>query len=204
MTHENPWLTRSPASPSPSALPPAPARSVPATGPTRPQSAVRAPDGVDQLPLRVQDRRAVLWVVGAHGGAGESSLAALDPLWAEGGHAWPAAPVGERHPALVVARSSARGLTAAQDAARQWAAGLVPGVLLLGLVVIADAPGRMPRVLRDRAQVVAGGYPRSWNLPWIEAWRLGEPITPETGPREVADLVKDLNSLLHPGARANR
>ncbi|WP_125778380.1 DUF6668 family protein [Antribacter gilvus] len=180
--------------------PPETTRVVPATGPTGPQSAVPVPDGVDQLRLRVPDRRAELWIVGAHGGAGESSLAALDPLWAEAGHAWPAAASNERLAAIVVARSNVRGLTAAQAAARQWATRMVPRVQLFGLVVIADAPGRLPKPLRDLSRVVAGGYPRSWTLPWIESWRLGEPIAIETAPREVSNLVKDLNTLLYPGA----
>jgi hypothetical protein len=56
---------------------------------------------------------------------------------------------------------------------RQWAAGLVPSVEVLGLVVMADAPGRVPRSLRDLLQVVSGGVPRTWTVPWVEAWRVG-------------------------------
>src|SRR4029079_17379597 len=93
---------------------------------------------------------------------------------------------------VVAARTDARGLRAAKHAARQWASGLVPGTQLLGLVLVADAPGRIPRPLRDLAKVVSGGYPRTWHVPWIESWRLGEIPSVETSPREVRRVVDDL------------
>ena len=99
-----------------------------------------------------------------------------------------------------MARSNVRGLRAAQSAATTWAAGLAPSVDVVGLVVVADAPGRLPRALRDLHQLVAGGVPRTWLVPWIEAWRIGEPISLDTAPREVRRLVDDLRALLGPGA----
>lgn len=168
------------------------------TGPVRPQSGVPAPDLVDQLPLRRVDRRGSLWVLGAHGGAAESTIADLDDSWAAAGHAWPVVPPGD--PAarvVIVARTSARGLLAAKSAAKQWAAGLVGGVELLGLVLVADAPGRLPRPLRDLAKVVGGGYPRTWQVPWIESWRLGEQASTDAA-REVHRLVDQLSTLLPP------
>jgi hypothetical protein len=101
---------------------------------------------------------------------------------------------------VVVARTSTRGLTAAKFAARQWASGLVPDTHLLGLILIADAPGRLPKPLRDLSKVVGGGYPRTWHLPWIESWRLGETPSAATASREVRQLVDDLRGLLNTGA----
>jgi hypothetical protein len=101
---------------------------------------------------------------------------------------------------VVVARTNVRGLTAAKAAAKQWASGLVPEVKLHGLVLVADAPGRLPRPLRDLSRVVSGGYPRAWQLPWVESWRLGDPIDLDAAPREVRRLVDDLNILLPNGA----
>lgn len=95
---------------------------------------------------------------------------------------------------FVVARSNLRGLAAAQVAAQQWASRLVPGVDLLGLVVMADAPGRLPRPLRDRLQVVAGGYARTWTVPWIETWRSSE-VDSAAAPREVRRVVDELTAL---------
>lgn len=109
-----------------------------------------------------------LLVLGAHGGAGESTLAAW--LGAqECGHAWPDPPVA-RARVLLVARTHAGGLAAARQASRQWAAGQVP-VELIGLVLIGDAPGRLPKVLRAQVRQVAGAVPRTWTIPFLPALR---------------------------------
>lgn len=202
----NPWLTQ----PENVAVP-APAVSTqrslpPATGPVAPQRGVPAPDRIDQLPVYDRHRTAPLWWLSTHGGAGESSLASLVPDWSAAEHAWPRHPDQTPARVVLVARSHMRGLRAAQTAATQWAAGLVPHAEVLGLVVVADAPGRLPRPLRDFAHVVAGGVPRTWTVPWIDAWRLGEPPALADAPREVRRLVDDLRALLNPGAAgtANR
>lgn len=192
----NPWL---PTPPRPADEPSAPAP-VATTGPVRPQRGVPAPDRVDQLPSRQVERAPALWILGAHGGAGESTISDLDDDWSDGGHAWPAVKSGEPVRVLVVARTNARGLIAAKSAAKQWAAGLVDGVEVLGLVLVADAPGRLPRPLRELAKVVAGGYPRTWSLPWLESWRLGEHVSAEADARPVRRLVDDLRKLLTSGA----
>jgi hypothetical protein len=190
----NPWLSR-PTKPNPGEA--APIAAVPDTfGPVAPQRGVPAPDRVDQLPIRDHAASAALWWVGVHGGAGESTLASLIPGWQAAEHAWPrtAAPTPAR--TVLVARSDARGLRAAQDAMRQWAAGLVPSVEVLGLAVMADAPGRLPRSLRELLQVVSGGVPRTWSVPWVDAWRVGEPPAPSDAPREVQRLVDELSAIL--------
>jgi hypothetical protein len=137
-----------------------------------------------------------LWWLGVHGGAGETTLAQLlEGSW-ETGHAWPQteANATERPNVILVARTNARGLRAAQLAAIEWASGSV-AVHLHGLVLIADAPGRLPKPLKDFALVVAGGVPRVWRLPWVEAWRLGEPVCAETAPRVVAAFLDELRAL---------
>lgn len=187
----NPWLDE----PEPAELPDAaPVEPIATTGPTVPQRGVPVPDHVDRLRVIERNLTPALWVVGAHGGAGESSLAALDSDWAAADHAWPLSPNGATH-VVLTARTSATGLRAAQNAATHWAAGLDAEVRLVGLVLIADAPGRLPRALREYAQVVAGGVPRTWHLPWIERWRLGEPPDPASVPREVRKLTEDLTTL---------
>lgn len=93
-----------------------------------------------------------------------------------------------------------RGLRAAQAAATQWASGIVPHVEVLGLVIVSDAPGRLPRPLREFAQLVSGGLPRTWTVPWIDSWRLGETPTLADSPRAVRRLVDELHAILEPGA----
>lgn len=195
----NPWVSRR-VTPEPSAPLYTETPTSRPTGPLMPQHGVPAPDRVDQLPTFRQTHAAELWWLGAHGGAGESSLAALVPAWPAAEHGWPDTSGTEPSRVVVTARSSMRGLRAAQLAATQWASGLVPHVQVVGLVVVADAPGRLPRPLRDFSQLVAGGFPRMWSVPWIEPWRLGDPPALSTAPREVRRLVDDLTALLRLGA----
>lgn len=201
MTEDNPWLSR-PITPEVRGQVPVLAAmpTTPTTGPLTPQGGVPAPDHADQLPILARRHTCDLWVLGAHGGAGESTLAALSSTWTAADHAWPQPPAGAPARVLLTARSNMRGLRAAQTAATQWAAGLVPQVELVGLAILADAPGRLPRPLRDYALVVAGGVPRAWSVPWIETWRLGDSPDPSTAPRSVRQLVDDLSALLRPGA----
>lgn len=191
----NPWLSR-PVMPEPDTTTATEALSVPPTGPVAPQRGIPAPDQADQLPTYARTHTADLWFVGTHGGAGESTLAALVPGWAPAGHGWPLPPGHEQARIVLTARSSMHGLRSAQIAATQWAAGLVPRAQVLGLVVIADAPGRLPRPLREFTQIVGGGLPRTWTVPWVEAWRLGETPNLATAPRDVRRLVEDLTALL--------
>lgn len=172
----------------------------PPTGPVAPQRGIPAPARGEQLPTRHRPTAAGLWWVGAHGGAGESTMAALVPEWPAGEHAWPRTPGSAPARVVLVARSHMRGLRAAQAAATQWACGLVPFVKVLGLVIVADAPGRLPRPLRDYARLVSGGVPRTWTVPWIEPWRLGETPTLAHAPRAVRRLVAELHAILDPGA----
>jgi len=198
--NSNPWVSR-PETVTQKTAEPLHERIARPSGPVAPQRGVPVPDRVDQLAVFERTAPAELWWLGTHGGAGESSLSALVPEWSAADHAWPMVR-DQLSPSRVVltARSNVRGLRAAQVAATQWASGLVPFVDVVGLVVVADAPGRLPRPLRDLTQVVGGGMPRVWHVPWIEPWRLGErPSLPES-PREVRRLVDDLRVLLQPGA----
>jgi hypothetical protein len=96
---------------------------------------------------------------------------------------------------VLVARTNALGLLAARDGLTQWAASAVgPSPCLLGLVLVADAPGRLPAALKDLATVVAGGAPRVWHVPWLESWRVGAPVT-EALPRSVRKTVSEISSL---------
>jgi len=71
-----------------------------------------------------------------------------------------------------------------------------------GLVLIADAPGRLPHGLRQLADLIAGGVPAVWSLPWIEAWRVGEPPAPHNAPKVVRQLLEDLRAMTEAGASA--
>ena len=154
-------------------------------------------------PRRTLQRRSVdlaahvsVWWVGVHGGAGESTLEQLLEGSRANGHAWPDAEQGTTPPPVIlVARTHAHGLRQAQLAATEWASGNV-AVQLHGLVLVADAPRRLPKPLRDFAHVVGGGVPQVWRVPWVEAWRRGEPVSPQTAPKALTDVLAELRSSL--------
>lgn len=156
----------------------------------------------DRLTVRVVDDvdAAPVWWVGAHGGAGETTLAQLVDGSRTAGRSWPISSDDQRRAHVVlVARTHAAGLCAAQRATSEWAAGGLP-VDLLGLVLIADAPRRLPRPLRELAELVAGGAPRVWQLPWVEAWRQGEPVDHDLAPKAFANFLIDLRGVIDAAA----
>lgn len=190
----NPWLT--PAADIDVPTPAAPKKRSPdERGPKRPQSRVPAPDVVDRLAHRPVQAQGV-WLVGVHGGAGTSTLRCVLPGSADADRAWPFyANQAARATVLLVARTSAHGLSRAQTAAQEWAASTTPHINLLGLALVPDAPGRLPRALRNLVQLVSGGVPRVWTLPWHEPWRLGHPATPESAPPQYRKLADDVSRL---------
>jgi hypothetical protein len=158
------------------------------TGATRPQLSVPQPDHADRLPRwNVSGITPDYWWLGVHGGAGETSLARLDKRTRAAEHHWPLTASGST--VVLIARSNVSGLRAAQLAATEWASGTVPGIRVAGLVVLADAPGRLPREIREFARVVGGGVPLLWHIPWIESWRFGHDVPPEELPKEARAVL---------------
>lgn len=135
--------------------------------------------GVDGLTVRRHIRRSTvdgaprLWIVGAHGGAGTSTWARILNV-GDAGASWPQHVNPSRSLDIVVCcRSTVAGLRAAQDVAIEWASGALPGQLV-GLVVGADAPGRLPRELREQLQITSGAFPRYAFVPWQAQWRFAK------------------------------
>lgn len=187
----NPWIT----SPAESAGPETPEVHVPpAAVISTPLRGMVEPDTADRLASRVVPGFALLWIVGSHGGSGESRTADLIDGARPTGHCWPVMQDGSKPRVLVVCRNDMRGLTTAQSALTQWASGATPEVELIGLAVLADAPGKTPKALRDFAAIIGGGAPRLWTLPWVEAWRHGESTTTPPG-REYQRFITDVAAL---------
>lgn len=161
------------------------------TGATRPQLSVPQPDRADTLPRRnVSGITPDYWWLGVHGGAGETSLSRLDKSTRAAEHHWPI--TGSGSAVVLVARSNVSGLRAAQLAATEWASGSIPDVHVAGLVVLADAPGRLPKEIREFARVVGGGVPHLWHFPWIEPWRFGHDVLPEELPKEARTVLEQV------------
>ncbi|WP_104141239.1 DUF6668 family protein [Arthrobacter sp. ZGTC131] len=189
----NPWIT-----PAPDARPEGDAAEVhfpPPAAIREPLLGMVEPDAADRLGQRLVTGTATLWVTGVHGGAGESRLSNILAGARPTEHAWPVPEDGYGKPAVLLAcRSDMRGLKAAQSALIQWASGAAPDVELLGLAVLADAPGKLPKALGEFTVLVGGGAPRLWMLPWVESWRLGATDTGAPG-REYQRLSADLAAL---------
>lgn len=143
-----------------------------------------------------------LWFSACHGGAGASTLSAIFPQGRSAGRYWPVPEPPHRARVLLVARTHASGLCAAQAAARQWAAGVLPNVRLLGLVAIADAPGKLPKPLKDLLRLISGGVPQVWELPWVEAIRLGDPPDQIRLPSAYTRFAQDLSRIISEDAHA--
>lgn len=119
-----------------------------------PPTARRAPTRTEPLPTTAA-YPPLFAVLGAHGGAGASTLAHWWIHAADTGRAWPAAAASTQR-VVVTARECLPGLTAAADRLREWRAHVTPtGVDVVALVLIAARPGDVPRPVRRYADTIA-------------------------------------------------
>lgn len=107
-----------------------------------------------------------VWLVGASGGVGVSTLARVagETVVDGGVHApaWQA-------PAFVVAATHPAGLEAAAELARANARGDID-YDIRGLILVHDRP-KLSRATVQLAKQVAGVYPRMMTVPFVPAWR---------------------------------
>lgn len=130
-----------------------------------PTEGERAPVWDSPVPGTESGRTPVIWLLGAHGGAGVSTLESMWAPAADSRRGWPAA---ETAPfVVVVARMHAAGLDAAHRLCLQHQAGNVGGCSLLGLVTVAAAPGKPALSLSRRRELVAAAAGASWHIDWV-------------------------------------
>ena len=155
--------------------------------------AIRPPDEADMLDWRTEPGSpALIWAVGCHGGAGVSTLATQLAHVGDSGQRWPARP-DEAPFVVLIARESARGLAAAEVAARQYHTGHAPGhTRLLGLVLVAAQPkqssltGKKPAPsLRRHRELIVTLFNHIWRIDW-HPYLIERPLTdlPSAGPDE--------------------
>src|SRR5450759_3545876 len=159
-----------------------------------PQPDVFAPPP-PQRQLLVRQRSAAgearpAWLfVAAHGGSGAALLARLSwqpykaaveagaagrpaagvdlAFGVNAGRAWPNPALEPTNSVVVVCQTTMRGLAWARDLAAQYLSGCVPaGLRLLGVLTIADQPGRLPPLLAAARGLLAGAYPHCWAVPY--------------------------------------
>ncbi|MFI9826935.1 DUF6668 family protein [Streptomyces sp. NPDC051913] len=146
---------------------------------------VAVPQGPPPEPVHATaTARRFSWV-GTHGGAGTSTLS-----FVYGGHDcgrdWP----GPADPpsVLLVARTHAAGLAAVLRALELFRRGEAPpGLDLDAVVLVADAPGRLPKPLAQHVKVIESVID-VYRVPWVPDWRLGD--LSGHPPRETASLAR--------------
>lgn len=164
------------------------------------------PTDPSALPISAEDIQGPTWtfgpipadcvtrvmVMGLHGGAGATTLAELlGESVTDHGTTWPVADDGKPVGVIAVCRSHWRGLDAADRFTQQWAAELLTGSTLLGLVIVDDGPSlsdgqqkAMKRLLKRT--------PRGFHIPWVEAWRHTSPVQGRT-PARTTRIIRALH-----------
>jgi len=142
------------------------------------QTLAEEPVAEDQPAAQVVVTQATMWLVGASGGVGTSTLAGLcservvdagvqEPQWASR--------------ALLVCSTSATSLEAAAQLARKSATGQLP-YELVGLVVVHDRhKNRITKPTLSYARSVARMFPMTMTVPYEPSWReVGTTPTPSS------------------------
>jgi hypothetical protein len=137
-------------------------------------------------------RRRFSWVA-THGGTGVTTLASVYG-GQDCGRDWPAP---EDPPSiLLVARTHAAGLAAISRALDVFRRGEAPpGLDLDAVVLVADAPGRLPRQLAHYVKAIESMID-VYRVPWVPSWRIGD-LTGDP-PRETEALARLTGSTRHP------
>jgi len=112
---------------------------------------------------------------------------------------WPDPARVEPAHVILVARTHATGMRAASRALNAVREGRHPaGMKVVGLALVADAPGRLPRELIRRVRVLRAAVP-VWRVPWIAPWRLGKQT--DRLPSQVTKLSALIQKLEQTGIR---
>ncbi|NNH73660.1 hypothetical protein HLB23_28055 [Nocardia uniformis] len=119
-------------------------------------------------------RAPMVWLLGAHGGAGVSTLERVLAPAADAQRRWPAVLDGESPFVVIVARETLDGLARAHELLRQHRAGNAGPSHVLGLITCAHQPGRVPLDIRRYRRVIDELVPEggSWRVGWQPAWPL--------------------------------
>lgn len=162
--------------------------------------------------------------VAAHGGSGATLLATLSwqPYQAAvnaaraageepgklpafglaAGRVWPNPALEPTGIAIVVCQTTMRGLGWARDLAAQYLCGRAPdGTHLLGVVTVADQPGRLPQPIAAARNLLGGAYPRTWHVPYVPEYRLLTGLAKEDCPPihpGVADVLAAIRTTIAP------
>lgn len=154
------------------------------------------------------------FLLAAHGGAGNGLLQRLSERVAasddsqeqpgsfhtvawDAGQLWPDPALEGTGAVVVVTRTTVTGLVKARDLAAQYLAGAAPmSTALLGVVVVADQPGKPPAPVAKSIALLDGVFARTWRVPYVPEYRLiGPDESPPLHPL-IADVLADIHGTL--------
>lgn len=130
------------------------------------------------------------WLVGAHGGAGCSVLAEMLAPAGDAGQQWPAA---DEYPlCVVVARATVRDLERAHQVVLQALQNKIGAAQLLGLAVVHQVPGKLPKLVRGKLEVLQTVTP-VWELDYIPGLQVvgSEPLAAWAPSDEVSEKRRE-------------
>lgn len=108
------------------------------------------------------------WLVGAHGGAGVTTLAHTLAPFGDAGQTWP---VMDENPwCVVVARATREGVEAAHNAVLQAQAAKAGHCRVVGVMLVEAAPDFMPETVEQKITVLRKVVPNIWHVPFVEEW----------------------------------
>ncbi|WP_127920961.1 DUF6668 family protein [Bifidobacterium xylocopae] len=194
LTDKNPWVDEAPSI---DAFPTVKDQAVPnvALPPRQPiqpaftRSGIPVPEHM--LPVVEPWEANRIWIVGAHGGAGESTLAALDPTWEAANHAFPA-----ESQVIVCCRTDAAGLERGRLALQQVMAGYAGAARVVALALVSDSPARLTSSLKQRRRLVASLAPTVVDFPYQRQLRTTPVTTGDVRPGLFEEQVSTLHHLL--------
>ena len=159
-------------------------------------------------PAHIGDATSGWFLLAAHGGAGVGLLARLSeapsedaaevlPVGQDAGQLWPDPTLETTGAVVVVTRTTVSGLAKARDLAAQYLAGAAPpGTTLLGVVVVADQPGKPPAPVAASIKLIDGVFARTWQVPYVPEYRvIGPDLEPPMHPL-IADVLTDIRALV--------
>ncbi|MBM4605661.1 hypothetical protein GS575_23615, partial [Rhodococcus hoagii] len=124
--------------------------------------------------------RPLVWLLGASGGCGVSSLTRSIAYAGDCQRAWPGY-IGDFADAdsplvVIVCRTTMHSVQRAHSLLLQHAAGGTPdGTQILGVVMVADTDRRLSSPVKIRKAVVESLAGTAWHVPWLEPWRITPP-----------------------------
>ncbi|WP_350247531.1 hypothetical protein RBB84_12060 [Rhodococcus sp. D-6] len=108
-----------------------------------------------------------VWLLGAHGGSGVSTLAQYWSFADDAKHQWPCGTDREVESpyVVVVCRENIQGLSSAHDLILEHRNRDL-ACELLGLVTVANAAGAPPKDVRQLRSIVTGAVQAHWSIGW--------------------------------------